>query len=404
MSAARRPGVGKPEDRWYKTVRDPVTGAETTVPSANHGKGLRWQVRYVGFDGKPRQRSFRTKTEAQAWATRKAAEVVSGTVITPADEKTTVRAWCARWLRAYETNEDSTVRQAKTHVALINAAFGDRLLSDIRPTDVRMWLAQLRKPTAEMPDGYAPSYVYALHSRLSQVMSDAVHDGVVGRNPCSKRTAPPAPKKKPYVITDEQMWAIHDAMPQPLRPAVLLGAFAGLRVAEVSGLLVADLDLMRGWVHVARQWDKDYPKTSTSCASVPIPADVCLELSASIATFPSATGHAVIAEPGMNHAGPWAIERAIRDIRDDIDGLEPTFVFHDLRHWYASRLIAEGLDILEVQARMRHGSAKTTLDTYGHLFPNQGERTRSAMDGVLARRAAALDARAGQMRDERPGS
>ncbi len=36
--------------------------------------------------------------------------------------------------------------------------------------------------------GLDDSYVYALHSRLSQVMSDAVHDGLLARNPCSRRT------------------------------------------------------------------------------------------------------------------------------------------------------------------------------------------------------------------------
>lgn len=72
--------------------------------------------------------------------------------------------------------------------------------------------------------------------------------------------------------------------------AVLLGAFADLRVAEVSGPLVCDLDLMRGWVYVARQWGKTYPKTSSSASSAPIPDDICLELSAAIATFPSAPG------------------------------------------------------------------------------------------------------------------
>ena len=80
-------------------------------------------------------------------------------------------------------------------------------------------------------------------------MSDAVHDGVLGRNPCSRRTAPPMGKQKVYVATTEQVWAIHDAMPDHLRVAVLLGAFAGLRVAEVSGLRRRDVDFTRGVVH-----------------------------------------------------------------------------------------------------------------------------------------------------------
>ena len=38
-------------------------------------------------------------------------------------------------------------------------------------------------------DGYAQSYVYALHVRLAQVLSDAVHDGLLARSPASRREA-----------------------------------------------------------------------------------------------------------------------------------------------------------------------------------------------------------------------
>jgi integrase len=54
----------------------------------------------------------------------------------------------------------------------------------------------------------------------------------------------------------------------------------------------------------------------------------------------------------------------------------PGFRFHDLRHYFASLLIASGADVKVVQARLRHASAKTTLDTYGHLWPDSDVRAR----------------------------
>ena len=36
-----------------------------------------------------------------------------------------------------------------------------------------------------------------------------------------------------------------------------------------------------------------------------------------------------------------------------------------------------------VQARLRHASAKTTLDTYGHIWPDRDELTRATVDAVL---------------------
>lgn len=42
----------------------------------------------------------------------------------------------------------------------------------------------------------------------------------------------------------------------------------------------------------------------------------------------------------------------------------------------------------EHQARLRHASAKTTLDTYAHLWPDSDESTRTAIDAVMQARAA----------------
>jgi hypothetical protein len=39
------------------------------------------------------------------------------------------------------------------------------------------------------PEDVADSYVYALHNRLPQLMSAAVYDGLLARNPCSRRTS-----------------------------------------------------------------------------------------------------------------------------------------------------------------------------------------------------------------------
>jgi integrase len=70
-----------------------------------------------------------------------------------------------------------------------------------------------------------------------------------------------------------------------------------------------------------------------------------------------------------------------------LPGLPPGFRYHDLRHDFASLLIASGADVKVVQARLRHASAKTTLDTYGHLWPDSDDSTRAAVDVVLAARA-----------------
>ena len=56
---------------------------------------------------------------------------------------------------------------------------------------------------------------------------------------------------------------------------------------------------------------------------------------------------------------------------------------HDLRHFYASGLIAAGCDVVTVQRALGHASATTTLNTYSHLWPTAEDRTRAAAGELL---------------------
>jgi integrase len=252
------------------------------------------------------------------------------------------------------------VRCAKVHIAKINEEFGSKTLSDVRPSHIKSWMARLKA------EGSKPSYRYALHRRLSQVLGDAVDDHLLGRNPCSRKTSPDAGKQKPHVATTEQIWALHDAMPDHLRVAVLLGAFVGLRIGEVSGLRVCDVDSIRGVVHPKVQWADEPLKTPCSEAPIPIPQDLALSLSASVKKH----GTTMMVTNGRGKGyPPGDIERVFRNVRKTVDGLPEGFPFHDLRHYFASQLIADGADIKKVQAAMRHELASTTMNTYLHLFP-----------------------------------
>jgi integrase len=51
-------------------------------------------------------------------------------------------------------------------------------------------------------------------------------------------------------------------------------------------------------------------------------------------------------------------------------------------------LIRSGASVKVIQTRLGHSSAKTTLDTYGHLFPDEQDRTRAFVDAALRLSAA----------------
>lgn len=62
----------------------------------------------------------------------------------------------------------------------------------------------------------------------------------------------------------------------------------------------------------------------------------------------------------------------------------PHVRLHDLRHFYASGLIAAGCDVVTVQRALGHSSATTTLNTYSHLWPTAEDRTRAAAADLMS--------------------
>jgi integrase len=88
--------------------------------------------------------------------------------------------------------------------------------------------------------------IYALHSRLAQIMTDAVHDGLIVKSPCSRRTAPSTGEQRVYVATTDQVWQLYKLFPARMRLAVVLGALVGLRLAEACGLRVAKTSTSSG--------------------------------------------------------------------------------------------------------------------------------------------------------------
>jgi integrase len=339
----------------------------------------RWQARWRDPEGRQRSRDFKKKSEATGFLATVDADLVRGQYTDPTQRRMRLAEWCDRWLEGYSTRRDSTVRQARVHLLRICGSMGRMPLDAIRPSDVRNFVAELQR------DGLSESYVYALYRRLSQVLGDAVNDGILTRNPCTRATAPRAGHQRPYVATTEQVWQLHDLVPEHLQPAILLGGFAGLRISEVSGLRAQDVDFLRRTVTPQAQYGGGPLKSPASHASVPVPEELVIMLSQSIQR--SREGTVICDELGFP-VPPWSIERAVRRARGAVAGLHEAFRFQDLRHYYASLLISEGLDIKVVQARLRHASATTTLNVYGHLWPDRDETSRAAVGRAMAAREA----------------
>ena len=140
---------------------------------------------------------------------------------------------------------------------------------------------------------------------------------------------------------------------------------------------------MRGMVHPVRQHPADPLKTEISRTPVPIPQDLALALSRHVEDY--STRGCMCDEAGRQ-LGPWGLQRHTGQLERKCQGCRRGSG-STTRHYYASLLISSGLDVKVVQARLRHAPAKTTLDTYGHLWPDSDETTRAVISGVITARS-----------------
>ena len=132
------------------------------------------------------------------------------------------------------------------------------------------------------------------------------------------------------------------------------------------------------------------PKSQASVRSVPLPDTVAVGIEEHLAGFP------VLVTTGLDgllirnsRGGPvWPRSFHARIWRQATQaaGL-PGVRFHDLRHFYASALIAAGESVTTVQAALGHASAVETLEVYAGLWPDRDPALRAAIDDLLTREA-----------------
>jgi integrase len=226
--------------------------------------------------------------------------------------------------------------------------------------------------TVKLPSGGLAELVLE-HLRQNPPIVISPCDGVRLPKNARPKVRPPSP---------DDVAAMADAVGERYRAVVVLLAGSGLRIGEVCGLKVRDVDWLRRNVEVERQRVPSGAiapvKTEASQRTVPLGAVVLDTLAAHLAAYPSPEWMflTAIGEP-LSYKAWSSVWRRARLTT----GL--TMETHDLRHYYASLLISGGASVKVVQEQLGHGSAAVTLDTYAGLWPGDDDRSRATADRAL---------------------
>lgn len=379
----------------------------------------RWQARFYYKDGdkwKEVSRSFKATSRRAAKKRadeikeelEHAAQAADSPGLAPLpEEDMTVEGFLRRFVDGLESSgqiEKTTAADYRASAEHASRHLAGRRIDELTGEMILDWQDKLLNE-----DGLCSDSVAKDHRLLKQALSYAVEIGALGRSPFTKSVrAPKRRRREPNALDDEGrrklLGALDGMVDSELTLGVRLGLSAGLRREEICGLRWRDVDFGEGTIRVrnavteanGKTYEKA-PKSASSRRDVPLEPDLARRLRAKHDALLPAVGKAKLAGWYVLGNERWylpsrlgkefsALAKAL-----DLVGTAGTRVcLHDLRHTYATFLIARGVDVKTVSSLMGHADATVTLNVYASADPSARRRAAEVVASAMAERAAGV--------------
>ncbi|MFI1519518.1 tyrosine-type recombinase/integrase [Kitasatospora cineracea] len=341
----------------------------------------RWQIRYpdpVTGQLRPGEKTYDTKTDAEIALTVLEAAIVEDRWTDPDAGKVKFGEFADKWLK--ERKLEATTRERYEGVLRlhIKPALGGRFVSEITPARVRSWRTGL------LESGVGEPTVVKAYQMLRAIMTTAVDDEMIRRNPCR------IPGADRYDVPDRPLLSVQEvygvaAVIQPQwRALVLLTAFTALRLGELAALRRRDVDLESRilWVRHSQaelssgKLITKAPKSRAGLRPVAFPDLIVPELTHHLKQY-SATG-----AEDLFFIGPRGGRLRRSNFRDDWEaakakaGIPEEAHFHDVRGFGNELAARNGATLRELMTRMGHSTTGAAL-VYQHM---SSDRDRAIAD------------------------
>lgn len=208
---------------------------------------------------------------------------------------------------------------------------------------------------------HSPKTVHNYHALIVSVVKTFNPDLIINT------TLPQKEKKEPYIPTDDEVsrFLSYIKAERPRYYVMMVLAMYGLRRSEILAITPDDLNgntlrITKALVmNEQKEWVVKTTKTPESTRSIVIPDDVATE----------------IREKGYAFSGnPSGIKKVIDTACKILD--IPHFTLHKLRHYFASKLLSENVDIITVMSLGGWSSTAMLEKNYAHSVE---EKKRSAL-------------------------
>lgn len=302
--------------------------------------------------------------------------------------------WLTQWLREGGPSwKPKTYHGYESIVRVyLEPAFGAVRLQRLTATTIATQFAAWRA------EGHGSAALNAFRV-LARSLTVAVHRGLIGRNPCDMIEAPKVVRRRPVLWSPQEAAAFVESCKPDTFGAlwtILLGT--GCRLGEALALRWEDTDLDTGVVTITRSltelhggYVETAPKTDAGSRALVLPTRTVALLrrwKVRQAAYRLATGSSwpqhgrIITDANGATPSTGRVSHAFHSATTAAQ--LPRIRIHDLRHLHASLLLAHGLELPAVSARLGHANPSVTATIYSHILAGRDAHAADIIDRALA--------------------
>ena len=300
--------------------------------------------------------------------------------------------WMNRWLenhvkvRSRLTTWENYKWAVDTHII---PSLGKLYLKDLRASHLQaLYRQKLENGRSDKTGGLSARTIQLIHRICHAALEQAVSEDIISKNVAHAVSLPQKTRKEIQPMTPEQIKVFLSAnRDDSMFAAFFILVSTGMRRGELLGLQWTDIDFENQTIYIQRNWVKSKtkiaqftePKTAKSRRVIPLTSE----------------GVLVLQQHQMRQqANKQEREKQGKKYSDQnlifcrVDGVPfypgtlnfyldkaltkaglPKFRMHDIRHTFASLMVARGISVKIVQELMGHATVQMTLDTYTHVLP-----------------------------------
>ena len=341
-------------------------------------RGSSYVVRFYDQEGKQRQRTASSLSDAKVLKTLLSGDVARGDYL--AETRATFAAFAAEWIATYDGRTARGIRPGTLNAyrdALgldadgkptgrgAIAYFGRTRLTAVRARELKLYARHLAS------QGLARNTIRIALAPIKAMLATASEEGLIRSNPAAGlrlgRLEGAAPARPGRALSEEELMRVLAEIPEIYRPVVELLAQTGLRVSEALPLTKADVDFDRRRIRIVKRLYNgglDAPKSKNGVREVSLSPQMAGRLWERLGTAPD---DALLFE--AVHGGPIDRSRLYRVVRGAgrRAGIDWPVGLHTLRHTAASIMWRRGVDREQIRRLLGHHSWDFTAFTYIHV-------------------------------------